>query len=257
MTPASTDAGESTATLRPPAAAITKASFAAIEVMSSTFPNFFGLKKFLLDGVPIQPKCSLLVPNRRPSNVVSFVHTHGSWELQYRLRSTKKPGWNAGLLGKARGLVLARLPIDVPPVLPISVARSLNVIALFHWLRPIAIFRGGGAVTTIRALHTVAVCWLGIAVAAFLTEPKLIEPVVHWRRSKKSMNILGPIIISASAATLSVIYGAPSPSTEVQSKQIPQDAANPAAPVGVDAFCGREPTGRHNIRVVMASPYCR
>jgi hypothetical protein len=40
MTPASTDEGESTATLRPPAAAITKASFAAIEVMSSTFPNF-------------------------------------------------------------------------------------------------------------------------------------------------------------------------------------------------------------------------
>ena len=72
------------------------------------------------------------------------------------------------------------------------------------------------------------------------------------------MNILGPIIISASAATLSVVYGAPLPSKEVQPKQILQSvAANRDAPFGVDAFCRREPTGRHNIRVVMASPYCR
>jgi hypothetical protein len=75
---------------------------------------------------------------------------------------------------------------------------------------------------------------------------------------EKPMNILGPIIISASAASLSVIYGAPLPSTEVQPKQILQSAAaNPDAAFGVDAFYGREPTGRHNIRVVMASPYCR
>jgi hypothetical protein len=72
------------------------------------------------------------------------------------------------------------------------------------------------------------------------------------------MNILGPIFISASASALFVVYGAPLPSTEVQSKQILQNAAtNPDAPFGVDAFYGREPTGRHNIRVVMASPYCR
>ena len=72
------------------------------------------------------------------------------------------------------------------------------------------------------------------------------------------MNVLGPIIISISAATFSVIYGAPLLSTEVRSKQIVENAAaNPDAPFGVDAFYGREPTGRHNIRVVMASPYCR
>jgi hypothetical protein len=71
------------------------------------------------------------------------------------------------------------------------------------------------------------------------------------------MNILGPIFISASAASLVVGYGAPL-STEVQSKQILQNAAaNPAAPFGVDAFYGRPHTARRFIREIVPSPYCR
>jgi hypothetical protein len=74
---------------------------------------------------------------------------------------------------------------------------------------------------------------------------------------EKPMNILGPIFISASAASLFVGYGAPLP-TEVQSKQILQNAAaRPDAPFGVDAFYGRPHTTHRFIREIVPSPYCR
>lgn len=69
------------------------------------------------------------------------------------------------------------------------------------------------------------------------------------------MNILGPLFISASAASLFVGFGAPLP-TEVQSKQILQNAA-PDASFGVDAFYGRPHTTRRFIREIVPSPYCR
>jgi hypothetical protein len=73
------------------------------------------------------------------------------------------------------------------------------------------------------------------------------------------MNILGPIFISASAASLVVGFGAPL-LTEVHSEPatlLQNTASDSAAPFGVDAFYGRPHTTRRFIREIVPSPYCR
>ncbi len=77
------------------------------------------------------------------------------------------------------------------------------------------------------------------------------------------MNILGPIFISALAAAL-FVYGAPLQSTEIQLTEVQPEQAKlqnavvkSEAPFAVDAFYGRESNTGREVRVIVASPYCR
>jgi hypothetical protein len=92
MTPASTDTGESAATPRPAAAAITRASFPAMKVIFLYLFRIFGLKTLPRRGAVNQRECNLLVPNKVNQSVGGG--TRAAWSILNR--STNFESFNIG-----------------------------------------------------------------------------------------------------------------------------------------------------------------